>query len=77
MYKICNADLFDGRIKIEYVSVHIFMRCAIKQCINNNQIHSWTINAVLMTFEEKKSINLILKWGCPILHALTINKQCS
>ena len=30
-----------------------------------------------MRFEEKKSINLISKWGCPNLHALKINKQSS
>ena len=30
-----------------------------------------------MTFEAKKSINLISKSGCPILHALKINKQFS
>ena len=35
------------------------MRCASKQYINNYQIHSWTINAVLMTIEAKESINLI------------------
>ena len=28
-----------------------------------------------MRFKEKKSIDLILKWGCPNLHALKINKQ--
>ena len=44
---------------MEYVSTQNFMRCTSKQCINNYQIHSWTINAVLKTFEEKKSINLI------------------
>ena len=47
------------------------------QCINIYQIHSWPINAVLMTFEAKKSLNLISKSGCPILHALKINKQYS
>ena len=35
------------------------------------------INAVLMTFEAKKSINLISKSGCLYLHALKINKQSS
>ena len=47
------------------------------QCINIFQIHSWPIDAVLMAFEAKKSLNLILKSGCPILHALKINKQNS
>ena len=55
--------------KIEYVSTQNFMRCASKQCMNNYQIHSWIINAVVMTFEANKSINLISKSGCPILHA--------
>ena len=40
-------------------------------------MHFGAINAVLMRFEEKKSINLISKWGCPNLHALKINKQYS
>ena len=30
-----------------------------------------------MRFEEKKSIILISKWGCPNLHALKINNQYS
>ena len=30
-----------------------------------------------MKLEEKKSINLISKWGCPNLHALKINKEFS
>ena len=60
-----------------YVSAQIFMRFAFKQCINNYQIHFWTINAVLITFEAKKPINLISKSGCSILHALKINKKYS
>ena len=60
-----------------YVSTQLFMRCYSKQCINNYQIHSWTIHAVLVTFEAKKAINLKSKSGCPILHALKINKQYS
>ena len=32
--------------KMENVSMQIFMRCASKQCINNYQIHFWTINEV-------------------------------
>ena len=62
---------------MEYVSKQNFMRCASKLCINNYQIHSWTINAVLMTFKANKSINLILKLTCPFLHALKINNQFS
>ena len=60
---------------MEYVSTQIIMRCYSKQCINNYQLFSWAINAVLITFEAKKSINLISKSGCPNLHALNINKQ--
>ena len=30
-----------------------------------------------MRFDEKKSIILISKWGCPNLHALKINNQYS
>ena len=58
---------------MEYVSTQHFMRCPSKQCINYYQIYSWTINAVLMTFEAinlYKPINLFLKLGCLILHAL-------
>ena len=62
---------------MQYVSTQFFMRCSSKQCINTYQIHSRTINAILMTFEGKKSINLISKLGYPILHALKINKQYS
>ena len=52
------------------------MRCASKQCVNNYQIHSLAINAVLMRFESKKSIDLILKLGCPILrHVLFPNNN--
>ena len=58
--------------KSEYVSMHFFTRCAPKKYINNYQIqiHSWEINAVLITFEAKKSINSISKSGCPNVHAL-------
>ena len=63
--------------KSELVSTQIFTRYAFKRYINNNQIHFGAINAVLIRFEEKKSINLISKWGCPNLHALKINKQYS
>ena len=51
------------------------MRCAFKQHLNKHQIHYRVINAVLMTFVEKKSINLNSKSGCPNLHTLQINKQ--
>ena len=40
------------------------------QYINTYQIIFWAINAVLMTFEAKKPINLISKG-----HALEVNKQ--
>ena len=40
-------------------------------------MHSWAVNAVLMTFEAKKSINLNTKLVFPNLHALKINKQYS
>ena len=60
---------------MEYVSMQMLIRYALKQCINNYQIHSWPIIAVLMTFEAKISIILISNWGCPILHAFKINKQ--
>ena len=53
------------------------MRYTSKRYINNHQIHFWAVNAVLMRFEANKSINLISNWGCPNLHALKINKQCS
>ena len=54
---------------MEYVFMQMFMKYVFKQCINNYQIHPWTINAVLMTFEAKKSINFMSKSGCPFLHA--------
>ena len=60
---------------MEYVSMHNFIRCASEQCICKYQIYFWTKNAVIMTFEDKKSINLISKSRCPILHALKIKKQ--
>ena len=62
---------------MENVRTQNVMRCASKQCNDNYQILSWTINAGLMTFEAEKSINLISKSGCPILDALKINKQYS
>ena len=40
-----------------------FTRFASKRYINNYQIYFGAINAVLIRFEEKKSINLISKWG--------------
>ena len=60
-----------------YVSMQVFIRYASKQNITTYQIHSWPIFEVLMTFEAKKSINLISNSGYPILHALKINKQYS
>ena len=55
---------------MEYVSTQNLVRRASKQCINKYQIHSSTINAVLKTSVAKKSINLISKFECRILHAL-------
>ena len=63
--------------KRESVSTQICMRYAFKRYINNYQMHFGAIYAVLMRFEEKTSINLIPKWGCPNLHALKSNKQYS
>ena len=51
-----------------------FIRYASKQCIDHNQIYSWLIIAVLMTFEANKSINSVSNSGCPILHAVKINE---
>ena len=62
---------------MEHVSMQMFIRYAYKQCLNDYQIHSWPIIAVLITFETKKIKNLISNSGCPILHALKINKQYS
>ena len=59
---------------MQYVTTQFFMRRSSKQCINTYQIHSWTINAVLMTFEGKKSINIISKSGCPIKSISSILK---
>ena len=39
--------------KNEYVSMHIFARSSSEQSINNYQIHTWAINAVLKAFETK------------------------
>ena len=58
-------------------STQIIMTFASKLCVNTYQIHSWTLNAFLMTFEAKKHINLISNWGCPMLHALKTNRQYS
>ena len=62
---------------MEHVSMQVFIRYASKQCINTYQIYSCQIIAVLMKFEAKKFLNLISNSGCPILHALKINKQYS
>ena len=62
---------------MEHVSMQMFIRYASKQCINNYQINSQPIIAVLMTFEANKSIHLNSNSGCPIPHALKINKQYS
>ena len=52
--------------KSEFVSTPFFTIFASKRYINNNLINSWAINAVLMTFEAKKSS----KSGSSNLHAL-------
>ena len=52
--------------KSELVSTHSFTRYASKRYITNYQIYFGTINAVLMRFEEKKTIILISKWGALI-----------
>ena len=56
--------------KSELVSTQFFTRYAFKLYINNYQIYFGAKNAVLMRFEEKKSLNSISKYGCPNLHAL-------
>ena len=66
-----------GGDKMEHVSMQNLIRCASKQYINTYQIHSWPIIALLITSAAKKSIHLISNSGCPILHALKINKQYS
>ena len=63
--------------KSKKVSIHFLTRCAFKQYINNYQIHFKAINAVLMTSEINKSVNLTLKLGYPNLIALKISKQYS
>ena len=63
--------------KSEKVSTQFFTRYASKRYINNYQVQFGAINAVILRFEEKKSINLISKWGYPNIHALKINKQNS
>ena len=60
---------------MEHISMQMFIRYASKQCINNYQINSQPIIAVLMTFEAKKSKNSNSR--CPIPHALKINTQYS
>ena len=75
MYKNMQCTPLQWEDGIEYVSTQILMRCASKQCIANFKIHFWTKNAVFMTLEAKKSVNLISKLECPIQHVLKINKQ--
>ena len=65
--KMCNVDPFSGGDKMELVSMQVFIRYDYKQCINTYQIYFWPIIAVLMTFEAKKSLNLISNSGCPIM----------
>ena len=73
MYKKVESRLLQWEDKMEHVSTHFFIRYASKQCIITYQKYSCPI----MTFEANKSINLISNSGCPILHALKINKQYS
>ena len=63
--------------KSEKISMPFLLRCALKQYINNYQIHFRAINAVLMTFEATKAVNLISKSRCPYQNALKISKQYS
>ena len=63
--------------KSEKVSMQCLTRCALKPHINNFQMHFRAINAVLMTFEAKKAVNVISKSGCPNLNASKISKQYS
>ena len=77
MFKNMQCKPRQREDKKEKVSTHFFTRCASKQHINTYQIHFWAINADLMTFEAKKSVNLISKMGCPNLNALKISKQYS
>ena len=63
--------------KSEKVSMQFLTRCALKPHINNFQIHFRAINAVLMTLEAKKAVNVISKSGCPNLNASKISKQYS
>ena len=58
--------------KSERAITQCFTRCATKQYMNNYQI-----NAVLMTLEAKKSVNVISKSGCPNLNALNVCEQYS
>ena len=48
-----NADPLQWRDKMEHVNMQVLIKCASKQCINTNQIHSWQIIAILMTFDAK------------------------
>ena len=60
--KMCNADHVCVGIKVNK-QAPISTRCASKQYIKIYQIHFWAMNAVVMTFEAKKSVNLISKLG--------------
>ena len=51
--------------KSEKLSMQFLTRFAFKQSINSYQLHFREINAVLMTFEAKKSVNLIFEIGVP------------
>ena len=77
MYKHVQCRPLPYGDKMEHVSMQVFIRYVSKQYIITNQIHFWPIFLVLMAFEAKKSINLSSNSGCPILHALKIDKQYS
>ena len=70
IYEINKCRPRQREDKSEKVSMHFLTRCALKQYINNYQIHFRAINAVLMTFEAKTAVDLISKSGCPNLNAL-------
>ena len=59
----CKKYAMQTEDKSEKVSMQFLTKCALKQCTNNHQIHFRALNAVLMTFEAKKAVNLISKSG--------------
>ena len=73
---MCNADHVCVGIKVNK-QAPILTRFASKQYIKIYQIHFSAMNAVVITFEAKKSVILISKSGWPNLNALKIRKQYS